>query len=138
MRYLLDTNIFIAALKAVPAARRRLETLPASAILLSPVVLGELETGVEKSAQVERNRARLAAIVASLEVPPLDASVSAAYAQLRSRLEKQGTPIGANDLWIAAHALVLGATLVTDNVREFSRVDGLTVENWLADDLDDR
>lgn len=138
MRYLLDTNIFIAALKAVPAARRRLETLPASAILLSPVVLGELETGVEKSAQVERNRARLAAIVASLEVPPLDASVSAAYAQLRSRLGKQGTPIGANDLWIAAHALVLGATLVTDNVREFSRVDGLTVENWLADDLDDR
>lgn len=133
MAYLLDTNIFIAALKAHPAVRVRLESVPASAILLSPVVLGELETGVEKSAQVERNRLRLAAVVAGLELVPLDAEVSAAYARIRADLERQGQPIGANDLWIAAQALRLGVTLVTDNVREFSRVKGLVIENWLAE-----
>ena len=74
MHYLLDTNIFIAALKAQPAVRLRLESLPASALVLSPIVLGELQTGVEKSAQAERNRARLEEVVAGLAVPPLDAA----------------------------------------------------------------
>jgi tRNA(fMet)-specific endonuclease VapC len=129
--YLLDTNIFIAALKGHAAVRTRLEGIPASAVLLSPVVLGELETGVAKSAQAERNRARLAAVVAGMTVPPLGADVSGLYAQIRAQLEQRGTPIGANDLWIAAQALALDATLVTDNLREFSRVEGLTVENWL-------
>lgn len=131
MAYLLDTNIFIAALKAHPAVRARLEALPASAVLLSPIVLGELETGVEKSVQVDRNRARLTGVVAGLELVPVDGSVSTTYARIRAELERQGTPIGANDLWIAAQALTLGAVLVTDNVREFSRVGGLVVENWL-------
>ena len=131
MVYMLDTNIFIAALKAHASVRARLESLPASAILLSPVVLGELETGVEKSTQIERNRARLAAVVAGLEVVALDAAVSKTYARIRADLERRGQPIGANDLWIAAQALALGATLVTDNVRAFERVKGLEVENWL-------
>ncbi|CAM5388748.1 PIN domain-containing protein [Thauera mechernichensis] len=132
MHYLLDTNIFIAALKAHPAVRTRLESVPASSIVVSPIVLGELETGVEKSAQVERNRARLHEVVAGLAVSPLDATVSGHYAWIRAALERQGTPIGGNDLWIAAQALALGAMLVTDNVREFGRVPGLVVENWLA------
>lgn len=131
MAYLLDTNIFIAALKGHPTVRARLEALPASAVLLSPIVLGELETGVEKSTQIERNRARLTGVVARLELVPLDGAVSTTYAGIRAKLERHGTPIGANDLWIAAHALTLGAILVTDNLREFCRVDGLVVENWL-------
>jgi tRNA(fMet)-specific endonuclease VapC len=65
-------------------------------------------------------------------VPPLDATVSGHYACIRAALERQGTPIGGNDLWIAAQALALGAMLVTDNVKEFGRVPGLVVENWLA------
>lgn len=132
MHYLLDTNIFIAALKAHPAVRLQLESLPASAVVLSPIVLGELQTGVEKSAQAERNRARLDEVVAGLAVPPLDAATSSHYARIRAGLERQGTPIGGNDLWIAAQALALGAVLVTDNVKEFSCVPGLAVENWLS------
>ncbi len=126
------SNIFIAALKAQPAVRLRLESLPASAVVLSPIVLGGLQTGVEKSAQAERNRARLDEVVAGLAVPPLDAATSSHYARIRAGLERQGTPIGGNDLWIAAQALALGAVLVTDNVRELSRVPGLAVENWLS------
>jgi len=131
MAYLLDTNIFIAALKAHPVVRGRLERTPALALVLSPVVLGELEMGVEKSARVEHNRAQLATIVAGLELAPLDAAASRTYARIRADLERKGTPIGANDLWIAAQAVALDATLVTDNVREFSRVAGLSIANWL-------
>ena len=138
MGYLLDTNIFIAALKAHPAVRVRLERTPAAALVLSPVVLGELETGVEKSERVEYNRERLATVVKALALVPLDAAVSRAYARIRANLEWKGTPIGANDLWIAAQAMALDATLVTDNVREFSRVDGLIVENWLESGEPDR
>lgn len=131
MAYLLDTNIFIAALKGHPAVQAHLEALPLSDIIVSPVVLGELLTGVEKSARAAHNRARLTEVVAELTVVPLDERVSDAYGRLRADLERQGTPIGANDLWIAAQALALEATLVTDNLREFTRVAGLRVENWL-------
>lgn len=131
MRYLLDTNIFIAAMKGHAALRPRLEETPLSALLLSPVVLGELLVGVEKSAHAETNRERLESVVGRIEIPALDASASAQYATVRATLERAGTPIGANDLWIAAHALALGATVVTDNVREFSRVPQLRIENWL-------
>lgn len=110
----------------------RLESLPASALVLSPIVLGELQTGVEKSAQAERNRARLEEVVAGLAVPPLDAATSSHYARIRAGLERQGTPIGGNDLWIAAHARSRGLVLVTHNTREFERVPGLAVEDWLS------
>jgi tRNA(fMet)-specific endonuclease VapC len=133
MAYLLDTNIFICALKGQPRVQARLERTAAVDVLLSPVVLGELELGVEKSAHVERNRERLARVVDGLAVVPLDAVTARCYARIRADLERTGTPIGANDLWIAAQALALGAVLVTDKEREFSRVGKLTVENWLAE-----
>lgn len=131
MRHLLDTNIFIAALKGRSEVRTRLQRLPLADLLLSPVVLGELELGVAKSAWPERNRARLADVVQHLTVVPLDAEVAHHYADIRAVLERRGTPIGANDLWIAAQARALGAVLVTDNVRELGRVDALKIDNWL-------
>lgn len=131
MLYLLDTNIVIAALKGVASVRRKLETTPVSCLVLSPVVLGELEVGAEKSMFPERNRARLAALIEGIPLSPLDDETSRHYGRIRGQLERSGTPIGANDFWIAAQALALGAVAVTDNVGEFSRVSGLMIENWL-------
>lgn len=130
MRYLLDTSIVIAAMKGHPLVRQRLERTPAANVLLSPVVLGELAFGARKSAHVARNEARVAELAAAFQVPPMDARASLHYGEVRARLERQGSPIGANDTWIAAHALALEAVLVTNNVREFSRVPSLMVENW--------
>ncbi|MFA7505868.1 MAG: PIN domain-containing protein [Burkholderiaceae bacterium] len=129
--YLLDTNILIAALKGHPAVRQRLEATPLADLRLSAVVLGELEFGAEKSAHVERNRSRLADLVQRLPVIGVDAGTASSYGRIRADLERQGIPIGANDLWIAAQALQAGAVLVTDKLREFQRVPGLALENWL-------
>ncbi len=130
--YLLDTNILIAALKGHPAVRARLESTPLDSLRLSTVVLGELEFGAEKSAYTERNRNRLAELTRRLPLLGLDAETAACYGRIRSHLERLGTPIGVNDLWIAAQAQRHGATVVTDNLREFERVPGLGVENWLV------
>ncbi|MGO4125553.1 type II toxin-antitoxin system VapC family toxin [Inquilinus sp. YAF38] len=130
--YLLDTNILIAALKGHVQVRQRLEALPFNTIRLSAIVLGELEFGAEKSAHGERNRAHLLALVQRLPLVGIDHDTTRCYVRIRALLERQGTPIGANDTWIAAQALAVNAVLVTDNEREFSRVPGLTLENWLA------
>ncbi len=130
MRYLLDTHIVIAALKGLPSVRRKLETIPISDLVLSRVVLGELEVGADKSAHPEKNRARLAALIEGIAVAPLSTETALCYGRIRAALERQGMPIGANDLWIAAQALALGAVVVTDNESEFSRVAGLGLENW--------
>ncbi len=132
MLYLLDTNILIAALKGRSEVRQRLETLSFNNMRLSAIVLGELEFGAEKSAHGERNRARLATLAQRLPLVGVDATTTRHYAQVRALLERQGTPIGANDTWIAAQALAIKATLVTDNEREFSRVPDLLLENWLT------
>lgn len=132
MLFLLDTNILIAAMKGQPDVRERLETLPFNDMRLSAIVLGELEFGAEKSAHGERNRARLATLAQRLPLVGIDAATTRHYAHVRTLLERQGTPIGANDTWIAAQALAIKATLVTDNEREFSRVPGLLLENWLT------
>jgi tRNA(fMet)-specific endonuclease VapC len=129
--YLLDTNILIAALKGHSSVRQQLEVLPLSSLRLSAIVLGELAFGAEKSAQGPRNRVRLAALTERLPMVGVDVETTRHYAQIRALLERQGTPIGANDTWIAAQALAIGATLVTDNTREFSRVAALNLENWL-------
>ncbi len=129
--YLLDTNILIAALKGHAAVRQRLENTPLDGLRLSAIVLGELEFGAEKSAQVERNRRRLAELTQRLPVVGVDAGTTRPYARVRAALEGAGVPIGANDLWIAAQALQIGAVLVSDNQREFRRVPDLLLENWL-------
>lgn len=129
--YLLDTNILIAALKGHPQVRQRLEEVPLTSLWLSSIVLGELESGAAKSAQGERNRARLAALTQRLPLLGTERETCLRYAEVRAHLEAQGTPIGANDTWIAAQALACDAVLVTDNEREFARVPGLVIENWL-------
>ncbi|TIS22814.1 MAG: type II toxin-antitoxin system VapC family toxin [Mesorhizobium sp.] len=131
--YLLDTNILIAAMKGRPEVREQLEAQQISAIRLSAIVMGELEFGAEKSAYGDRNRARLATLTQRLPLVGIDQDTIRHYAKIRAFLERHGTPIGANDTWIAAQALAINAVLVTDNEREFSRVPGLVVENWLTD-----
>lgn len=129
--YLLDANVIIAALKGQHEVRRRLEAEAKEALRLSAIVLGELYFGVEKSAYGERNRTRLAALTERLPLVGIDHETIRHYGRIRATLEGQGAPIGANDTWIAAQALAIGATLVTDNLREFSRVPDLPVETWL-------
>jgi tRNA(fMet)-specific endonuclease VapC len=130
--YLLDTNMLIAAIKGRSPVREKLETVDASHLLVSPIVLGELLTGVEKSQRRASNRKRLLEVLSGLQMVEIQPEVAVLYGQVRATLESAGTPIGANDLWIAAHALSLEAVVVTDNEREFRRVPGLNVENWLA------
>ena len=98
---------------------------------ISTVVLSELEYGVAKSQQVERNRQRLADFLQPFIIVPYDAAAARAYGTLRTQLERSGQLIGREDMMIAAHALSLEATIVTNNAREFQRVSGLVVENWV-------
>lgn len=97
------------------------------------VVAGELIFGAKKK-RSRRLRAVIDGILVRMNVLPIDAAVAETYAEIRAALERAGTPIGANDLWIAAHACAKGMTLVTANVREFRRVPDLKLENWLAGD----
>ena len=131
MRYLLDTNILIAAMQGAEQIRQKLATVPLSDLLLSPIVLGELQLGVEKSPHREINAARLARVVEGIQIAVLDAETSRHYGAIHAELERNGTPIGANDYWIAAQGRAQGAVVVTDNMGGFSRVPGLTIENWL-------
>ena len=100
---------------------------------ISAITFAELANGVQKSAHVEANLKRLNLLAELLVILPFDRQAAIAYGNVRSTLEKQGKVIGGNDLLIAAHALSIGYTLVTNNEREFKRVDGLKVENWIED-----
>lgn len=132
MRYLLDTNILFALSKERPGLATRLEACPASAILLSSVVVAEIEYGIAKSTRQEHNQRVFDTLLGGFNVVAFDTAAAKKYGPIRAQLEKQGQLIGPYDLMIAAHALSLDATVVTDNVGEFSRVAGLAVENWLA------
>jgi len=130
-RYLLDTNI-LSDLVRNPQGRvtTQIAEVGDQAICTSIIVAAELRFGAAKRAS-ERLTLQLERILAAIEILPFEPPADAAYAQLRAKLEAAGTPIGGNDLLIAAHALVSGCVVVTDNEREFGRVSGLGVENWL-------
>lgn len=131
VRYLLDTNICIYIAKHnPPAVRARFEQLSADALAMSVVTLGELQYGAEKSQARANALAVLQQLQSAIQVMPLTPTVGQHYGQIRSALERAGQPIGNNDLWIAAHARAEGWVLVTNNEREFRRVEGLAVENW--------
>ncbi|MBI4558180.1 MAG: type II toxin-antitoxin system VapC family toxin [Candidatus Hydrogenedentes bacterium] len=132
MRYLLDTNICIELIRGRGAkVLERLKRCKIGEVGISAITLAELEHGVEKSAQPERNRLALSEFCAPLEVRPFDDAAAAAYGKVRAVLERAGKILGPMDLLIAAHALAEGGTLITNNEREFRRVHGLTIENWL-------
>jgi tRNA(fMet)-specific endonuclease VapC len=132
--WLLDTNICIYLIKRRPErVLQRLRALDISTVGVSSITVAELQYGVAKSARPDENALALAALLAPLDVLAFDDSAAAVYGAVRAALERAGTPIGSLDLLIAAHARTLGRTLVTNNVREFSRVDGLKVENWVVD-----
>ncbi|MEK6815147.1 MAG: type II toxin-antitoxin system VapC family toxin [Nitrospirota bacterium] len=131
MRYMLDTNICIYLIKRrPPAVIDRFLRCDVGQVAISSVTLAELQYGVAKSQFPEKNAEALQAFLLPLEILPFDDAAGAAYGPIRVDLEKRGVSIGAMDLMIAAHALSLDVTLVTHNIREFSRVEGLRVETW--------
>lgn len=132
-RYLLDTNI-VSDLIRHPQGRvaDHVRRVGEANICTSIVVAAELRYGAAKKG-AQRLIDQMELVLGALDVVPLDIPADGLYGQLRAGLEHAGAPIGANDLLIAAHALALGATIVTDNEREFSRVAGLPLENWLRD-----
>jgi tRNA(fMet)-specific endonuclease VapC len=128
--YLLDTNI-LSDLMRHPRGRVADRIAQAQEqICISIIVLAELRFGIAKN-RSRRLATQLHAILDGIEVMPFETPADVTYAELREQLERAGRPIGANDILIAAHALALGMTLVTDNEHEFSRINGLAVENWL-------
>lgn len=130
--YLLDTNICIYIAKHKPIeVLQRFQLLEVGQVGMSIITHGELTHGAYKSQQPQLALSKLQQLIELIPVMPIAATVSEHYGQIRSSLEKTGTPIGNNDLWIAAHALDLQVTLVTNNVREFERVPSLKLENWV-------
>jgi tRNA(fMet)-specific endonuclease VapC len=131
MRYLLDTNI-VSDLVRNPDGRvtQRIRQVGEAHICTSIIVAAELRCGVAKRGS-PRLAAQLAAVLGALEVVPFEAPADAEYGRLRAGLEQAGRPIGGNYMLIAAQAVALGHTVVTDNEREFARIAGLRCENWL-------
>lgn len=131
MKFLLDTNICIYIINARPPhvlARFRSEAI--GDVGVSAITAAELAYGVAKSGSV-RNRAALEKFLAPLEIVAFDTDAWWRYGDVRAELERRGQPIGSLDTLIAAHALALDTTLVTNNMAEFSRVPGLQIENWV-------
>ena len=133
MTYLLDTNILIYLIKnQPPAVAKRVNSLPPEDLLaMSFVSYAQLLMGAERSSQRERVIQRLERLRQEIVVLyPDNPEICQHYAKQFTALKMAGTPIGANDLWIACHALAEDATLVTNNTREFQRIDGLRLANW--------
>jgi tRNA(fMet)-specific endonuclease VapC len=131
MRYLLDTNM-ISDLVRNPQGKvaARIAHVGEKSVCTSIIVAAELRYGAAKKGSA-RLVAQLLTVLDALEILPFETPAEITYADLRARLEAVGKPIGGNDMLIAAQAVSLGHTIVTDNEREFSRVDGLPFENWL-------
>ena len=131
MKYLLDTNICVFVIRQKsPLVLQRLRQHQAGDVGISTVSLAELRYGANKSNDPHRNNAALDAFLVPLEIVEFNAAAADEYGQIRSDLERRGQSIGPLDNLIAAHARSLSVTLVTNNVREFSRVTGLILEDW--------
>ena len=115
-----------------PAVRERLESLELDRVVLSDIVLGELAFGWENSAKPSVTKRKVEHFLARFSRLGIDTDTALRYGQLRQLLQSRGTPIGMNDFWIAAQALNHNVILVTNNTREFARVPGLKLENWVA------
>ena len=131
MRYLLDTNI-VSDLVRRPQGRiaEHIRKVGEARVCTSIIVAAELRYGAAKKGS-QRLTAQLETVLGALDVLPFETPADATYGLIRTRLEQAGKPIGGNDLLIAAQAVALGCTIVTDNEAEFARIDGLSRENWL-------
>jgi tRNA(fMet)-specific endonuclease VapC len=133
MKWMLDTNVCIAIIRRQPESTlKRLRGKTIGQVGISSITLAELEFGAAKSQRSEQARQALAEFLLPLEIAAFDDTAAAAYGLVRARLEQKGNPIGPLDTLIAAHALAVGAILVTNNLREFRRVPDLSVENWVT------
>lgn len=128
---MLDTNIVIYVIKRKPLTVLDTFNKYTGSMCISNITLAELMHGVEKSTLPEKNLRRVEDFVSRLEILDYQPKAAAHYGEIRADLERKGTPIGVNDLHIAGHARSEGLILVTNNVREFERVVGLRIENWL-------
>ena len=131
IRYLLDTNIVIYAIKNRPRSLREKFNRLQDQMAISSVTWGELIYGVGRSSQPDRNLADIESIAAKLEVIPFDRPAADHFGQIRAELYRVGTPIGPYDMMIAGQARARGLILVTNNTKEFERIPGLMLENWL-------
>jgi len=131
-RYLLDTNIVIYVLKRRPVEVLSAFNAHATRMAISSITVAELLHGAEKSSRVNENLAAIEDFCSRLDVLPYGVKAAQHYGAIRAALEKQGQPIGVNDLHIAGHARSEGLILVTNNVSEFARVPALEVENWVS------
>lgn len=130
-KYLLDSDVFSHMIKGADAAiNLRMQTLAKGEAVLSVITTGEFFYGVAHAPLSALRTKRAQRLIDFLGVLPIDEPVSAVYGQIRADLRAKGTPIGPNDLWLAAQAKAHGLVMVTRNGREFSRVEGLTVESW--------
>lgn len=133
MRYMLDTNTCIYVIKhRPPEVRTKLSTISIDQVAVSSVVVGELWYGICESVLAKHNEKALSDFLQFITVLDWPAEAAPAYGKIRSHLKKRGTPIGAMDLLVAAHALTAQAILVTDNIKEYKRVSGLPLENWVV------
>lgn len=131
MKYMLDTNICIYAIKKKPKiVIANIMAHDPDDICISSITYAELMHGVEKSQSVEKNRFALSLFLSAIEIRDFHALAAEEYGRVRAVLERRGTPIGPLDLLIAGHAKSEGCVLVTNNIREFQRVEGLKVEDW--------
>ena len=131
LKYLLDTNVVIYAIKNRPQSLRRKFNQLQGQMAVSAVTWGELIYGVERSAQPERNLADIESLGARIEVLPFDRIAANHFGQIRAELHRIGRPIGPYDMMIAGQARARGLVLVSNNVKEFKRVSGLMLENWV-------
>jgi tRNA(fMet)-specific endonuclease VapC len=133
MKYMLDTNICIYIIKGKPKkVIDKFYTLNIGDVCISSITLAELEYGVEKSDYKERNKLALTGFLSSIEILPFSDQAAAEYGKIRANLERQGNIIGAYDLMIGAHALSENITLVTNDTKEFNRIENLSLENWAS------
>ena len=131
MKYLLDSNVCVDYLTGrYPSVTTQIQRVLPEELCLSSIVVAELRYGADKSARSRRNHRLLDVLIDEIPCRDFDSKAASIYGRVRVALERQGQPIGPNDMLIAAHALSLGLVLVSDNVREFKRVRGLKLENW--------
>jgi len=132
MKYILDTNICIYLINNKPTSvKQNLESIPPENVFISSITASEIWYGIYKSKFVEKNIIAFLGFLSTIKILPYDENAAIKYGEIRAELEKSGNIIGSNDMLIAAHALSLDYSLVTNNEQEFRRIKQLTVLNWV-------